>query len=115
METKFSSLFNLELSTEQLHAASQGRLLDDDQIDTLVRETASWPEVLGNYLASPGLMTQILNYRRLVISDTVGVVVKNNSELEGVGAYLVDENGVISDRFVDMVIAGSMILPLTMM
>ena len=115
LETKFSSLFNLELSTEQLHAASQGRLLDDDQIDTLVRETASWPEVLGNYLASPGLMTQILNYRRLVISDTVGVVVKNNSELEGVGAYLVDENGVISDRFVDMVIAGSMILPLTMM
>jgi hypothetical protein len=107
LATRLASALGLSLSATELQQASQGTFLTEVEIDSLVRQATNWQEVLGNYLAYPDLLRQIIRYREGVIFETVTTVVNNNPEFQELDIYLVDEQGVVLGRLTDMVAAGS--------
>ncbi|MGB5969455.1 MAG: DUF4157 domain-containing protein, partial [Spirulinaceae cyanobacterium] len=107
LATLLGNVLGLSLSTQELQQASQGNFLTEVEIDLLVRNATNWSEVLGNYLAYPDLLREIISYRELVIFQTVTTVINNNPEFQELDVNVADENGVILGQLTDMVAAGS--------
>ncbi|HBL13269.1 MAG TPA: hypothetical protein DD379_18090, partial [Cyanobacteria bacterium UBA11162] len=104
---QINNVLGRNLNNQQIYQVSQGQLLNNSDIQLLIRSASDWRIVKSNYLDYPNLIRRIIKYRGELIFNTVSIVLNSNPQFRNLDVYLVDDQGVVLGGLPEMVAAGS--------